>query len=88
MENINNKEEMITPDFTTLFKKRGRPKMKPENRKPRKRKVKQQGKENEQVEPKDELQVMVKTLEGFKALTGTRLLYFHLLNRKLRSTAY
>jgi hypothetical protein len=54
-------------DFTPIYKKRGRPKMKPEDKKPRKRKSKQQPatqEEQQQEEPNDDL---VQKLEALKA---------------------
>jgi hypothetical protein len=51
---IVNKEE--TPDYSTLYKARGRPKMKPEEKKPRKRKsTKEPTMEIQQAEPNDDL---------------------------------
>jgi hypothetical protein len=58
------------PDYSTLFQKRGRPKMKPEDKKPRKRRSKKQPvtipMELEAVELKDHLQEKVHKLEVLK----------------------
>jgi hypothetical protein len=57
IENVNKEEEIIkTPNYSALYKARGRPKMKPEDKKPRKRKSKQQPTmEIQQEEPNDDL---------------------------------
>jgi hypothetical protein len=73
-----NSEQRTPPDFSILFKKRGRPKMKPEDKKPRKRKSKQQTiaeihpylqpHVEEQTEgPKDDLQLKIHKLEALKS---------------------
>jgi hypothetical protein len=58
IENIIKEEEIIkTPNYSALYKARGRPKMKPEEKKPRKRKSKQQQPtmEIQQEEPNEDL---------------------------------
>jgi hypothetical protein len=58
IEIVNKEEEIIkTPNYSALYKARGRPKMKPEEKKPRKRKSKQQQPtmEIQQVEPNEDL---------------------------------
>jgi hypothetical protein len=54
-----------TPNFATLYEKRGRPKMKPEDKKIRKRKSKQQPTmEIQQEEPNDDLVHKLEVLKG------------------------
>jgi chromosome segregation ATPase len=75
--NINSNETWTTPDFSILFKQKGRPKMKPEDKKPRKRKSKLQAiaeihpylqPQVEQTEgPKDDLQLKIHKLEALKS---------------------
>jgi hypothetical protein len=69
-ENTPNIESIINkkPDYSTLFKKRGRPKMKPEDKKPRKRRSKKQPipMELEAVELKDHLEEKIHKLEVLK----------------------
>jgi hypothetical protein len=71
-ENTLNKEPIINhkPDYSTLFQKRGRPKMKPEDKKPRKRRSKKQTitipMELEAVELKDHLEEKIHKLEVLK----------------------
>jgi hypothetical protein len=58
MENVIKEEEIIkTPNYSALYKARGRPKMKPEDKKPRKRKSskQQQTIEKQQEEPNEDL---------------------------------
>jgi hypothetical protein len=57
------------PDYSTLFVKRGRPKMKPEEKKPRKRRYKKATVEKEQLEeglPKDHLEEKLHKWEVLK----------------------
>jgi hypothetical protein len=56
IENVNKEEIIKTPNYSALYKTRGRPKMKPEDKKPRKRKSKQQPTmEIQQEEPNEDL---------------------------------
>jgi hypothetical protein len=68
IEPITNKKPK--PDYSTLFQKRGRPKMKPEDKKPRKRRSKKQpittAIELEAVELKDHLEENIHNLEALK----------------------
>jgi hypothetical protein len=68
IENVK-KEEIIKPDYTKLYKTRGRPTMKPEDKKPRKRKSKMETVEKLQLEElpkKDDLEGKVHKLEALK----------------------
>jgi hypothetical protein len=59
---------MKTPNYATLYKTRGRPKMKPEDKKPRKRKSKVEAVEGEQVDvvANDDLEEKIHKLEVLK----------------------